>query len=135
MGVFLDTSFILALKNKDEKHHSTAKMLMERFLKKELGKIFTSTFVFDELATLIIIRLGNLEYAKKVCNYLLASPRINIVGLGHKDFIVSWEKFQNYGEKGLSFTDCSILAQCLSLDCDLVASFDHHFKGIIGIIS
>ena len=108
MGVFLDTSFVLALKDKDDKHHSQAQMWMKRFLKNEFGKIYTSTFVFDELATLIMVRLNNLEFTQKVCNYLLLSPRIIVINLNHRDFMLTWEKFQQYWQNGLSFTDCSI---------------------------
>ena len=86
MGVFLDTSFVLALKNKDDKYHSQAQMWMKRFLKNEFGKIYTSSFVFDELATLIMVRLNNLEFAQKVCNYLLQSPRIHVIDLNHQNF-------------------------------------------------
>ena len=132
IGIFLDTSFILALKDKDDKNHDAAQKWMKRFLKNEFGKIYTSTFVFDELATLIMIRLKNLEFAKKICTYLLSSPRINILSLDNNNFIQTWEKFQKFWPKELSFTDCSILVQCQDLKCDMVATFDHHFVGLIG---
>ena len=132
MTVFLDTSFILALKDRDDQNHSAAQMWMKRFLKNEFGKIFTSTFIFDELATLIIVRLKNFEFAKKIGDYLLSSPRINVIDLNRPDFILTWEKFHEYGPNGLSFTDCSILAQCQGLNCNMVATFDHHFVGLIG---
>jgi len=46
MAVFLDTGFLLAVKNKDDKNFQIAQSWMRRFLKNEFGEIFTSTLVF-----------------------------------------------------------------------------------------
>ena len=131
MGVFLDTGFILAFKNKDDKNFTTAQSWMKRFLKNEFGQIYTSTFVFDELVTLTLIRIKRADFAKNLGEYLLNSPRINVIGLTNEDFNKSWEYFQKYIEKRLSFTDCSILVHCERLDCNFLATFDSHFKGLI----
>ena len=131
MGVFLDTGFILALKNKDDKNFTIAQTWMKRFLKNEFGKIFTSTFVFNELVTLALIRIKRADFAKNLGNYLLNSPRITLIGLINEDFNKSWEYFQKFIEKRLSFTDCSILVHCERVDCNFLATFDSHFKGLI----
>ena len=131
VGVFLDTGFILALKNKDDKNFTIAQTWMKRFLKNEFGKIFTSTFVFNELVTLALIRIKRADFAKNLGNYLLYSPRITLIELMNEDFNKSWEYFQKYIEKRLSFTDCSILVHCERVDCNFLATFDSHFKGLI----
>ena len=131
VGVFLDTGFILALKNKDDKNFTIAQTWMKRFLKNEFGKIFTSTFVFNELVTLALIRIKRADFAKNLGNYLLNSPRITLIELMNEDFNKSWEYFQKYIEKRLSFTDCSILVHCERVDCNFLATFDSHFKGLI----
>lgn len=132
MPVFLDTSFILALKNKNDKNNKQAQQWMKRFLKNEFGKIFTSTFVFDELVTLIMVRLNNLKFAKNIGDYILNSPRINLLTLSRDDFSETWKYFQKYGVNGLSFTDCAILIQCKAMRCKMLATFDRHFIGLIG---
>ena len=134
MGVFLDTGFILAFKNADDKNHDIALNWMKRFLKNEFGEIYTSTYVFDELLTLALVRLRNEEFAKNIGEYLLNSLRIQIISLNQKDFLNSWDLFQKYIKKGLSFTDCTILAQSKRLKCNIVATFDKHFDGLIGTI-
>jgi len=131
VGVFLDTGFILALKNKDDKNFTIAQTWMKRFLKNEFGKIYTSTFVFNELVTLALIRIKRADFAKNLGNYLLNSPRITLIGLLNEDFNKSWEYFQKYFEKRLSFTDCSILVHCERVDCNFLATFDSHFKGLV----
>ena len=54
MAVFLDTGFLLAVKNKDDKNFQTAQSWMRRFLKNEFGVIYTSTLVFNEIYDLSI---------------------------------------------------------------------------------
>ncbi len=134
MAVFLDTGFLIALKNSDDKNHKVAQSWMKRFLKKEFGLIHTSYFVFNEMVTLALIRIKNKELALDLGNFVLNSPRINVVGLTDSDFRESWKKFQKYAEKRLSFTDCTLLVHSERLDCSLIATFDHHFDGLIGTI-
>ena len=134
MAVFLDTSFLIALKNQDDKNHKIAQSWMERFLKNEFGQIHTSHFVFDEIVTLALLRIKNKELAIDLGNYLLKSPRISVVGLKEKDFQNSWKKFQNLSDKGLSFTDCTIMIQSERLKCSLIATFDQHFEVLYGTL-
>lgn len=131
MAVFLDTGFLLALKNKDDKNFQTAQSWMRRFLKNEFGEIFTSTLVFNELVTLALVRIKRSDLAINLGNYLLKSRKIKIISLTDDDFKESWESFQKYKEKRLSFTDNSILTQCRRLNCKFLATFDKHFIGLI----
>lgn len=131
MGVFLDTGFFFALKNENDKNFDAAQMWMRRFLKNEFGSIYTSSFVFNELVTLALVRLKRTDLTLSLGNYILKSNRITLVDFTSFDFNPTWEKFQKYLQKRLSFTDCSILTHCERLNCDLVATFDDHFKGII----
>ncbi|MHA1490147.1 MAG: type II toxin-antitoxin system VapC family toxin [Promethearchaeota archaeon] len=131
MAVFLDTGFLLALKNKDDKNFKTAQSWMKRFIKNEFGQIYTSVFIFDEIMTLALVRIKRPDFAQNIGEYLLKSPRINLIGFTDEDFNKTWVLFQKYMEKRLSFTDCSILAQCERLNCQFLATFDKHFKGLI----
>jgi len=131
MAVFLDTGFILALKNEDDKNFEEAQSWMRRFLKNEFGQIYTSTFVFDEIVTLALVRIKRADFAKDIGSYILESTKINMVGFTEGDFLNTWKMFNKYIEKRLSFTDCTILVQCKRLNCDFLATFDSHFKGLI----
>ena len=131
LAVFLDTGFLLALKNKDDKNFKTAQSWMKRFIKNEFGQIYTSVFIFDELMTLALVRIKRPDFAQNIGEYLLNSPRINLIGFTDEDFSKTWVIFQKYMEKRLSFTDCSILIQCERLNCQFLATFNKHFKGLI----
>ncbi len=132
MAVFLDTGFLLAMKNEEDKHHANAQALMRILLTNKHGAIYTSTFVFDEMVTLALVRLRNRAFAIDIGTYLLTSPRITVLPVLPQDFQESWVLFKKYADQGLSFTDCSILAQCHRLECEYVATYDGHFKGLIG---
>ena len=84
MAIFLDTGFIVALKNNVDIHHDHAVRIMERSLKNEFGTIYTSTFVFDEIVTLILIRLHLLNIAIAVGKYLLNSRKIHLINVDQK---------------------------------------------------
>ena len=131
LAVFLDTGFFLAVKNKDDKNFQTAQSWMRRFLKNEFGEIYTSTFVFNELVTLALVRIKRSDFAINLGNYILKSKKIKIISFTDEDFKNSWKIFQKYKEKRLTFTDCSILVHCKRLNCNFLATFDTHFKGLI----
>ena len=135
MAVFLDTGFILALKNKDDKIFTITqtwmKIIFEKWIWTDLYfQFYTSTFVFDELVTITLVRIKLPDFAKDIGNYVLKSPRINIIGFTAEDFNNSWVLFQKHIEKRFSFTDCSTLVQCERLNCQFLATFDKHFKGL-----
>jgi predicted nucleic acid-binding protein len=131
MVVFLDTGFLLAVKNRDDKNFEIAQSWMRRFLKNEFGEIITSTLVFNELVTLALVRIKRPDFAINLGNYILKSRKIKILSLTDDDFKNSWETFKKYKEKRLSFTDCAILTHCTRLNCNFLATFDKHFKGLI----
>ncbi|MFX0024459.1 MAG: type II toxin-antitoxin system VapC family toxin, partial [Candidatus Hermodarchaeota archaeon] len=99
MAVFLDTGFLLAVKNRDDKNFQIAQSWMKRFLKNEFGEIFTSTLVFNELVTLALVRIKHPDFAINLGNFLLKSRKIKVISLTDDDFKNSWEAFQKYKEK------------------------------------
>ncbi|MFW9875196.1 MAG: type II toxin-antitoxin system VapC family toxin [Candidatus Thorarchaeota archaeon] len=131
MVVFLDTGFLLAVKNRDDKNFEIAQSWMKRFLKNEFGEVITSTLVFNELVTLALVRIKRPDFAINLGNYILKSRKIKLISLTDDDFKNSWETFQKYKEKKLSFTDCAILTHCTRFNCNFLATFDNHFKGLI----
>lgn len=46
----------------------------------------------------------------------------------------TWHKYQQLVEKGLSFTDCSLLVVAEYLDCSDLLSFATEFNGLINRI-
>ncbi len=134
LAVFLDTGFLIAVKNSDDKHHKTAIKEMRELLQGKLGKIFTSDYILDELLTLARNKLKSKVKVQEIADFILLSPRISVLALAPNDFTQALDFFWKHFENGLSFTDCTILVQCSSLEVENVATFDSHFHGLLGVI-
>jgi len=135
MVVFLDTGFILAIRNSDDSNHAKATEIMKECLSGKFGKIIVSNFVFDETVTLTLVRTHNKNLVKDIGNYIMNSTRIKLLHLNETEFVATWELFLKYFEKGLSFTDCSILVMGKLFESNVyIATFDSHFKGLLPII-
>ena len=135
MVIFLDTGFILAIRNSDDNNHMKAAELMKECLAGKFGRIIVSDFVFDETVTLTLVRTYNKTLVKDIGDFIFNSPRINLLHLSETEFLATWELFLKYFEKGLSFTDCSILVMAKLFESNVyIATFDNHFKGLLPII-
>ncbi len=135
MAVFLDTGFLIALKNADDENYEVAVAEMKSLLRGQRGSLFTSDYVIDEVLTLAQRKLRSQQKVSEIADYMLYSPRISLIPLSTSDFDQALENFWKYFDRGLSFTDCTILAQCKSLEIENVASFDkRHFEGVIGMV-
>jgi len=133
--IFLDTGFILAIRNSDDNNHTKATEIMKECLSGKFGRIIVSSFVFDETVTLTLVRTHNKNLVKDIGNYIFNSPRINLLHLSETEFLATWELFLRHFEKGLSFTDCSILVMAKLFESNVyLATFDSHFKGLLPII-
>ena len=135
MVVFLDTGFILAVRNSDDVNHIKAIEIMRDCLSGKYGRIIVSNFVFDETVTLTLVRTHNKNLVIDIGNYILNSPRIILLHLSETEFLATWELFLKYFEKGLSFTDCSLLVMGKLFESNVyLATFDGHFMGLLSVI-
>ena len=111
MVIFLDTGFILALRNKDDRNHITAKdIFIKEILTGKFGKIIVTDYVVDEIMTLILNRIKNKSFATKTKNFLLSSTKIILFFIDDEIFHESMELYFNYFDQMLSFTDCTFLS-------------------------
>ena len=134
IAVFIDSSFFLALKNFKDKNHNSAKIWMSRLLKGEQGTIYTSNFVFGELVTVALTRLKDPVKAIAIGKFIMESPRIQMLTVLPSDEGECWALFQRHARDYLSYVDCTILQMCKTRGIDLVATYDIHFKGLIGLL-
>ena len=136
MVVLLDTGFILAVRNADDVNHPKAKELMKNCLSGRFGQIIVSNFIFDETVTLTLVRTQNKSLVEDIGKFVLESPRIMLVHVSETEFLATWEFFLKYFDKGLSFTDCSLLVMAKLFEGNVfIATFDSHFNGLIPLIA
>ena len=133
--IFLDSGFLYSYMNEDDKNHKNTLPIMKSALTGEYGKIIISNYIVDETLTLARVRTGNCECSKEIQQLLKnkkGKRNIFFEVLIDRTLIDSTESlFEKFCEKGLSFTDCSILAVIESLHIDFLASFDSGFKGLV----
>jgi predicted nucleic acid-binding protein len=104
---------------------------MSKIVNKAYGDVYITDYIFDEVATLLLSRLGSLEETSKICDVILESTELyQITG---EDFYASWRTFTNQKPKNskfLSFTDCTIIAAITSTGIVNLATFDSGFDAI-----
>jgi uncharacterized protein len=119
--IFVDTSAWFAYVNRRDPDHAAVREV----LRAAGTRFFTSNYVFDEIVTLCLYRLGH-EAAVRVGRFLRDSPTVDVVRVTPEDETKAWTLFQARPDKRYSFTDCtsfellkrSHVRRCLALDED-----------------
>ena len=135
MAVFVDTGLFVAMHNADDEFHLRSKELVERALKGDFGRIFTSDYVVDEAITTALVRTKRHDLALDLGRYIIESPRITKVWVGEDAFKKAWGKFKVFKDKPLSFTDCTSIALVEMSGIKQIMSFDCGFDGLVPRIS
>ena len=124
MGVFIDSGYIIALANKTDIYHKKAIEVSELIKDGELGSIYTSNYIFDEVVTHIMARQSH-ETAVKAGNALLNSE-IGMLEVTQSQFIESWQLFKK--KQNMSFTDCTTVKLMEENNIKNIVTFDKGFK-------
>jgi predicted nucleic acid-binding protein len=119
----VDSSFLLAMVDRDDKHHPEAIDFLRGL---EEVTLLVTSHIFDEAMTLIKARLSS-EVAIHTGRQLRLSTLFRLTHITEKDDEAAWEIFSQYTDKDWSYTDCSCLAVMRKLAITEVLSFDHHF--------
>jgi len=130
VAVFLDTGVLVAARNSRDRNHKRATELLEEALEGEFGVVYTSDYVIDEAITTALFRTRNFGVALNVGRLALDSPRIERLFTGSDEFLSAWERFQKFGRKPMSFTDCVSLAHMEKRGVERMMSFDSEFDGV-----
>ena len=136
-GVFVDSGVFVALANEDDRDSAAARELADRISHGELGKPYTSNFVFDEVVTTSLFRTKSPDKAVSAGMLILGSeqkslrPLAELVEVGETAFSRAWETFRSKKYPRLSFTDHTIIAQMKEIGLEYLASFDSGFDGLV----
>ena len=124
MKIFLDTSFIVAFYNGEDKNHTRARAFMGEA--DQSLSCLISDYVFDEVLTVLLVRGGkalSIEAGRKI----LEDERIDLLQIDTETFDKAWLVYQSFEDKQWSFTDCTFYVLMKNLSIDTGASFDNHF--------
>jgi len=131
MAVFIDTGMWVAARNARDEFHSIAQKIIQKALRGTFGRMYTSDYVFGETIILAIVRTKQHAIARDIGDYILECPNITFLFTPESIFRDAWRVHDQYRDKPLSFTDCTIISWCHLLNIDHMASFDVHFDGIL----
>ena len=121
--IFIDTSAIYAYINAKDPDHETVK----HFLNGCEGNLLLSNFIFDEIATLVMARLGHDKAV--LTGQVLSNPNIfSLVRIGLNDERKVWDLFANRLDKAYSFTDCTSFVIMRKLYIVKYLALDIHFR-------
>ena len=121
--LFVDTSAWYAFMNRrDPDHFAVADVLAEWE-----GRLLFTDYVFDELVTLIRVRVGH-DLAVRAGSALRCGDLAMLVAVEPRDSEKAWQQFCRESDKEYSFTDCCSFAVMRRLRLSHAAAVDAHFR-------
>ncbi|MEQ8223898.1 MAG: PIN domain-containing protein [Candidatus Eremiobacterota bacterium] len=121
--IFFDTSAIYGYINLKDPAHNRIKNFIDNFK----GRLLITNYIFDEIITLILYRLGH-KTASTAGNILLNSPQIINYRITENDEKEGWKLFVQRYDKEYSFTDCTSFIIMKKLNIEKCLSTDKHFR-------
>lgn len=126
MKIFGDTGAWIALADKKDQYHKSAKKLYALIQKKNIPMVITD-YIFDETVTWLHYKIGH-NIACDWGNKILNSRMVSIIKVSDEHINLAWELFQKYSDHKFSFTDCiSFVVMNLS-GINTVFAYDSHFS-------
>jgi predicted nucleic acid-binding protein len=122
-NVFFDTSAIYGYVNLRDPAHNRIKAFIDNFK----GRLVITNYIFDEIITLILYRLGH-KIAANVGNILMNSQQIINYRVIEQDQKDGWKLFLMRHDKEYSFTDCISFIVIRKLNIEKCLTTDKHFR-------
>ncbi|MBI5508588.1 MAG: type II toxin-antitoxin system VapC family toxin [Deltaproteobacteria bacterium] len=123
MTVFVDTSALYALIDKDDRHHQAALAELARLLEAQ-APMLTTNYVLIEVLALVQRRIG-VAAVRGLCDDLL--PALGVEWISFEDHAAALAVLLAAGRRDLSFVDCTSFQIMRRLAIRDVLAFDPHF--------
>ena len=133
--VFVDTSAFVALRNRAEREHVSARSTLSRLVA-ERASLFTSNYVFAETYTALLVRVGRAE-AIEWGRRFRTSEAIELVRVEEPVEEGAWSILESHDDKRWSYVDASSFALMEREGTVEAFAFDRHFvqRGLILVSS
>jgi predicted nucleic acid-binding protein len=123
MPVFVDTGGWFAYFVRRDPDHPAA----VAWMRQNRQPLLTTDYVIDELFTLLKLRESH-RVAVAAGVALLDRSVTHLEKILEPDFRAAWEVFQQFNDKGWSFTDCTSRVVMQRLGVTHAFAFDRHFE-------
>ena len=120
--LFVDTSAWFAYANRKDRQHAGVSEILRTYP----GRLVTTNYVFDEIISLCLYRLGH--HASRMVGSVLMDPdEVDMVRVTSEDELMAWELFCNRTDQKYSFTDCTSFTLMRRLGLDTALALDTDF--------
>ena len=128
-SLFVDTTFLVAVYNLEDKHHDRAEAFLQELADGRHGnfRLFTTDYVFDEMVTAILTRTRKHAVAAAAGRAIRDSEAWRVEILGEAGFEEAWTLFLERKDKRWSFTDCTSFRFMEQRGLRKALSFDVNF--------
>ena len=120
--IFVDTGAWYASLVPTDPDHSTA----AQWLATNHSPLLTTDYVIDETLTLLRVR-GERKRALLLGARFFRDDLAEIHKITTADLTLAWNTFEQFDDKGWSFTDCTSKIVMEQLGIRVAFAFDHHF--------
>lgn len=124
--IFTDTSALVALFDKKDRHHRQAVAILEKIREERLRMVITD-YIFDETITTVLSAAGH-RTAVMVGEFLLGSKIVETIWLNESVKQKAWDFFRKHSDKVFSYTDCTSFIIMKELRVHRYFSFDADFR-------
>ena len=124
--IFIDTGAFLSRFIVNDTYHKKSLSLWKKIESKKII-CYTSNFIIDELATLLLRRTGA-DFCYDKINRIYESPQFNILRPTKENEFNALELLKKYSDQEISFTDCISFDLIKSNRIHKVFTFDKHFS-------
>jgi uncharacterized protein len=124
-SVFVDTSAFVALRNRSEAEHASARAALAELIAEGAG-LFTSNYVFAETYTALMVRVGRAE-AIEWGRRFRAGGAIDLVQVDRITEERAWEILEGHDDKRWSYVDATSFALLERDGGNEAFAFDTHF--------
>jgi predicted nucleic acid-binding protein len=123
--VFVDAGAFVARYHSRDQYHQQA-VDHWKLLEQSGGQCFTTSFVLDEVLTLLA-RRTSYPFAAARARTFWGSSALSIIRPDEVDEHLALRFFEKYADQRVSFTDCVSFAVMQRLPLKAVFGFDRHF--------
>ena len=135
--IFVDTGFLIAIINKDDKYHPEAIRTYQKIkelARKRLVELIYTDYIFDEVMAFLVSRSVTHSTIVEYGNNLRKSQLFQFIFISETMYDESWKMFKKYQDKQWSFTDVTSFYVMETFGITYYLSYDEHFEQFTGTV-
>lgn len=121
-ALFVDTGYVIALINEDDKHHQEALALADKY---ENATLITTDAILLEIGN-ALSRIAR-EEAIAIIHYFQTAPEVTVISLTSELMTKALNLYTRYKDKTWGLVDCVSFIVMQDRNISVALAFDRHF--------